>query len=213
MRAVFNRLHRFDRNIRQEGGFCGDMAGVDEVGIGPLAGPVVAAAVIFIRKFDAPGLNDSKKVPSKIREKLFWQIAKHSIVGLGVVSELEIDSINIYQAGRLAMRRALLSLSRTPDYILVDGKARIDIPLPQKTIIEGDAKSACIAAASIIAKVYRDAWMTHLDSIYPGYQFKKHKGYSTPLHLEIIRSKGPSVVHRKSFAPVREALEKMPVLA
>ncbi len=213
MQATLQRLLDFDREIHRPADELGLMAGVDEVGRGPLAGPVVAAAVIFRHDFDAQGLNDSKKVPPKIREKLFWEISKHSILGLGVVSELEIDAINIYQASRLAMRRAILSLPRTPDFILIDGNARIDIPLPQKTVVGGDAKSACIAAASIIAKVYRDAWMTYLDSLYPDYEFKQHKGYPTPFHLEIIRTKGPSAVHRKSFAPVREALEKISVPA
>lgn len=209
MKTSLNRLLAFDRRTRQDYGIQGVLAGVDEAGRGPLAGPVVAAAVIFIRKPAAPELDDSKQLSSKTREKLFPEICKHSLIGLGMASEAEIDAINIYQASRLAMKRALLSLTRTPDFVLIDGNAKLDIPLPQKTVIEGDAKSACIAAASIIAKVYRDRWMTYLDSLYPNYGFKTHKGYPTPAHLQIIIEKGPTPVHRKSFEPVRVSLGKV----
>lgn len=206
--CVLTRLLDFDRDIRASLGETRFLAGVDEVGRGPLAGPVVAAAVLFFGETNFRGLNDSKKVSPSLREKLFWEIAKHSLVGVGVVSEGEIDAINIYQASRLAMKRAVLSLTRTPDLLLIDGNARLDLPLPQKTVIKGDAKSACIAAASIIAKVYRDAWMQHLDEIYPAYAFKDHKGYATPVHLEKILSLGPSPVHRKTFSPIRQFYEK-----
>lgn len=186
------------------------MAGVDEVGRGPLAGPVVAAAVLFFREINLPGLNDSKKVAPVLREKLFWEISKQGLIGIGVVSETEIDEINIYQASRLAMKRAVLSITRTPDLLLIDGNARIDLPLPQKTVIKGDTKSASIAAASIVAKVYRDAWMNYLDELYPAYAFKDHKGYATPVHLEKIQGAGPCPVHRKSFSPIRQFYEKAP---
>ena len=181
---------------------------MDEAGRGPLAGPVVAAAIIWIRRPDIPELNDSKQLSPKAREKMFPEICKHSLVGLGVANEAEIDGINIYQASRLAMKRALLSLTRTPDFVLIDGKARLDIPLLQKTVIAGDAQSACIAAASVIAKVYRDHWMAYLDSLYPEYDFKTHKGYGTPAHLQTLAQRGPSPVHRKTFAPIRTFLEK-----
>ncbi len=209
MAAVLHRLLTFDREAHRQNRVCGLMAGVDEVGRGPLAGPVVAAAVIFIRKFSTPGLNDSKQVSPKTRQRLFWEILKHSLIGIGAASEEEIDTINIYQASRLAMKRAILSLTRTPDFVLVDGKMKLDVPLPQKAVIGGDAKSASIAAASIIAKVYRDHWMEHLDSLYPEYFFKAHKGYGTPRHLEQLHKIGPSPVHRKTFEPVRTLLEKV----
>lgn len=209
MATSLSRLWAFDRRIRRDQGIEGVVAGVDEAGCAPLAGPVVAAAVILIRRPNAPALNDSKKISADVREQLFPEICKHSLIGVGVATEAEIDEINIYYARRLAMKRALLSLTRTPDYVFVDGNMRLDIPIPHKTIIAGDAKSACIAAASIIAKVYRDHWMTHLDTLYPDYNFKRHKGYPTPAHLQVITEKGPCAVHRKSFAPVRISLEKI----
>jgi ribonuclease HII len=184
------------------------MAGVDEAGRGPLAGPVVAAAVIFYKKVALPGLNDSKQVPVEDREILFKKITEHTLFGIGVADVEEIDRINIFQASRLAMKRAVLSLPRTPELILIDGNAKIDWPLRQQTIIDGDAKSACIAAASILAKVYRDALMRHWDSIYPGYDFKQHKGYSTPQHLKNLRTLGPCSLHRKSFFPVHALFEE-----
>lgn len=179
------------------------IAGVDEVGRGPLAGPVVAAAVILYRPGNFKGLNDSKQVEPELRETLFFEILRCSVFGLGVVDEATIDKINIYQASRLAMKRAVLSLPCTPDLLLIDGKARLDLPLEQKTLIGGDAKSASIAAASIVAKVYRDRWMHYLHDLYPDYDFKSHKGYATPVHLERIRAAGPSPVHRMSFSPFR----------
>lgn len=182
------------------------MAGVDEAGRGPLAGPVVAAAVILIRKGPLTYLDDSKKVPPKRREFLFREIAKCALVGMGVVGEKEIDLLNILQATRLAMKKAVLALTRTPDHLLIDGPIQLDLPLPQKGIPQGDQKSAAIAAASIMAKVYRDAWMCHLDRLYPRYHFRQHKGYPTPGHLTTLRRFGASPVHRASFAPVEALL-------
>lgn len=199
--AVFPRLLEFDLTFKPHSHTW--LAGVDEVGRGPLAGPVVAAAVILKGSGDLTGLNDSKKVSLENRERLFREIIKHSLVGLGIVDEPTIDLINIYQASRLAMKRAVLDLTFTPDLLLLDGNARIDLPLPQKTIIKGDSKSASIAAASIVAKVYRDHWMLHLDTLYPGYQFKDHKGYGTPSHLKCIKELGPCAIHRKTFAPIK----------
>ncbi len=203
---VLNRLLRFDTRIKQQ--FQGCLAGVDEVGRGPLAGPVVAAAVILFRKSSFKGLNDSKQVLPERRELLFWEIAQNALVGLGVVDEQTIDEINIYHASLLAMKRAVLALTRTPDLLLVDGKAKVSLPIMQQTVIGGDGKSASIAAASIIAKVYRDAWMKHLDQLYPDYNFKSHKGYATPEHIKRIRQIGPSPVHRKSFYPVQTFFEE-----
>lgn len=204
---IFTRLCRFDR--REKETLPGLIGGVDEAGCAPLAGPVVAAAVILLRHEPLDGINDSKQVAAAKREKLFYQIAQNALVGIGVASEAEIDELNIYHANCLAMRRAVLSLTRTPDLLLVDGNRKINLPVPQKRIIGGDAKSACIAAASIMAKVYRDSWMRHLDTLYPGYNFSKHKGYGTREHLQNLKVLGPCQIHRKSFAPVRLAAAGM----
>ncbi len=200
--ASSERLFAFDHEERPSAQ--GLMAGIDEAGRGPLAGPVVASAVLFFRKpFPLlSGLNDSKKVAPKRREILFGEIFRHALVGIGVVEESEIDRINIFQATRAAMKKAVLALPRTPDLLLIDGKIHLDLPIAQKSIVRGDEKSASIAAASIVAKVYRDAWMQRLDTLYPVYGFKRHKGYGTEFHLQKIREIGPSPVHRKSFSPV-----------
>ncbi len=197
-------LLAFDEKAK--GGHVKWIAGIDEAGRGPLAGPVVAAAVILFRRSSLNGLNDSKKVAPFRRLQLYQEIIRHSIVGLGIAGEREIDALNIYQASRLAMKRAVHALARTPDLLLIDGNLKLDVPLSQKPVIGGDRLSASIAAASILAKVYRDAWMTDLDRFYPEYGFKFHKGYPTPDHLKRLKEAGPSAVHRKSFAPVREAL-------
>jgi len=202
--TTLDRLLAFDENISRE--FCGFIAGVDEAGRGPLAGPVVAAAVILVRKKELSGLNDSKKVIPKTRERLFREIARQAVVGVGVVDEKQIDALNIYQATRLAMKRAVLALNRTPDLLLIDGNMKLDLPLAQRAIVKGDQKSASIAAASIIAKVFRDAWMRHLDELYPQYGFKDHKGYPTPVHLACLEREGPSPVHRQSFSPVANCI-------
>jgi len=183
--------------------FTGALAGIDEAGRGPLAGPVVAAAVIFRRRVPLSGLNDSKKVSPTLREVLFKQILSHSLVGISAVSEQVIDRVNILQATRLAMREAVLALPKTPLLLLIDGKIRLDLPLPQVSIVRGDSQSAAIAAASIVAKVWRDHRMRAFDSIYPGYGFALHKGYPTPEHLKVLQSRGATVIHRKSFSPVR----------
>lgn len=203
---VLSRLLDFD--LKLVGRSCAWAAGVDEAGRGPLAGPVTAAAVILKRPEFLTGLNDSKKIPPKTREKFFFQIIRYNLVGIGSADEDEIDAINIYQASRLAMKRAVLALTRTPDLILIDGKARLDLPLPQKTVVKGDAQSAAIAAASIVAKVYRDFWMLDLHERYPVYEFNKHKGYGTALHLAKLKECGPSRIHRRTFAPVRSVLHE-----
>lgn len=193
-------LFRFDQRFKKLSE--GPVAGIDEAGRGPLAGPVVAAAVILRLPISLPGLNDSKKVSEKTRETLFRKILAGACVGIGRVSEEIIDKINIYQATRLAMRQAVLALPKTPGYLLIDGKISLDLPLPQEGIVRGDGQSAAIAAASIVAKVHRDHWMRRLDRLYPGYQFSRHKGYPTSRHLELLKRRGPSPVHRKSFSPV-----------
>lgn len=205
-RDRFQKLFAFDHDHKGSDLNC--VAGVDEAGRGPLAGPVVAAAVIFRRKdVVLKGLNDSKQVPAKERERLFLEIARVSITGIGVASHQEIDQLNIFQATRLAMKRALLGLTRTPDFVLVDGPIKLDVPVHQKAVIGGDSQSAVIAAASIVAKVYRDGLMYKFDKEYPGYFFAKHKGYATKKHLESLSQLGPCAIHRRNFSPVKQVNE------
>ena len=187
------------------------IAGIDEVGRGPLAGPVVSACVVVDKRFlkdidNLKGLNDSKKTSLKNREQIFSNIKDNAIsVGIGVCGSKIIDKINILQASLLSSQKAVLSLSQEPDIILVDGKFKIpNISIKQETIIKGDAKIAIIALASIIAKVYRDKLMIELDKKYPGYDFAKHKGYGTSYHRKKIEELGPSKIHRYSFAPMRD---------
>jgi ribonuclease HII len=189
------------------------IAGVDEAGIGPLAGPVVAAAVILPPGYKLKGLNDSKKIlDARIREELAERIKSESVSWSAGKAEVEeIDHLNIYQAGLLAMRRAVKGLKMQPDYLLVDARKIPDISCPQKGIIRGDSLSASIAAASIIAKTTRDHCLTELDRLYPGYGLASHKGYPTPEHLAALGSKGPLPIHRKSFSPVRNCLGINPI--
>jgi ribonuclease HII len=183
------------------------VAGIDEAGRGPLAGPVVAAAVILPAGLLIKGVNDSKKLSPDTRERLFDAIMSQALsVGIGMGSAELIDRINILQATRHAMREAVSQLAPQPDYILIDGISTIDSPIPQKTIKKGDSLSLSIAAASIIAKVTRDRLMRELDKIHPGYGFSGHKGYGSVLHLEAIRRLGPSPVHRLTFGGVKEHL-------
>ncbi len=196
-------LRAFDR--KETEGLKGWMAGVDEAGRGPLAGPVVAAAAIVLHPESLLGVNDSKKLSASRREKLYNVIARSCLVGIGVVDEKQIDEINIYEATRLAMKKAVLNLPHTPALVLIDGNMRLDLPLEQKSVIQGDQKSISISAASIVAKVFRDHWMRKLHELYPAYAFADHKGYGTAAHLKALCEAGPSPVHRRSFAPVREA--------
>ena len=201
---LLEKLRAFDRQETPANGG-GWLAGVDEAGRGPLAGPVVAAAVILVRPETLAGINDSKKLSAERREELYVRIARSSIVGIGFADEKQIDEINIYEATRLAMKKAVLNLSHTPASLLIDGPIRLDLELEQKGVIHGDGKSASIAAASIVAKVFRDHWMRKLHELYPAYGFFNHKGYGTAEHMQALKEKGPSPVHRRSFAPVREA--------
>jgi ribonuclease HII len=189
------------------------VAGVDEAGMAPLAGPVVAAAVILPLNYKLAGLDDSKKILNECkRNDLAAQIKQNAVCwSVGRAEVEEIDSINIYHSGLLAMRRAVENLRIQPEFILVDARTIPHCVCPQKGIIHGDALSASIAAASVIAKTTRDAHMIDLDRIYAGYGFASHKGYPTPEHLRVLREKGPVPIHRKSFAPVREALGLDPV--
>jgi ribonuclease HII len=181
------------------------IAGIDEAGRGPLAGPVVAAAVILPEGLHLAGVDDSKKLSPDTRERLFEQIMAQAVsVGVGQAGPEVIDRINILQATRQAMREAVLQLSPAPDYLLIDGISTIDLAIPQKTVKKGDSLSLSIAAASIIAKVTRDRLMCELDLRHPGYGFSAHKGYGCASHQEAIRQLGPSVVHRLTFGGVRE---------
>lgn len=180
------------------------IAGVDEVGRGPLAGPVVAAAVILAPDFFDIRINDSKKLTEKRRNELFSLIEEHAIsIGIGVVNEKVIDEINIYEATKIAMKEAINNLSITPEHILIDAM-KLDIEIPSTSIIKGDAKSESIAAASIIAKVTRDRMMYELDKIHPEYDFKNNKGYGTKKHINAINNYGIIDEHRKTFSPVSE---------
>jgi ribonuclease HII len=181
------------------------IAGVDEVGRGPLAGPVVAAAVIFDTRRVPKGIDDSKALTPEQRTELFDKILDCAEVGIAAVSSAEIDRINIRQAGLLAMRRAVSALPRRPCVALIDGDDPPALSCATHAIIGGDARSLSIAAASIVAKVFRDGLMRRLEASLPGYGFAAHKGYSTKTHLEALARLGPSPVHRMSFAPVRLA--------
>lgn len=182
------------------------VAGIDEAGRGPLAGPVSAAAVVLPEGLEVEKLNDSKKLTEAVREVIFTQITESEEVAWGhsFVDAEEIDQINILQATHLAMARAVAQLPKC-DYALIDGRPVKDFPLPSEGIVKGDGKSLSIAAASVIAKVMRDRLMVERDAKYPQYGFAKHKGYGTKVHLEALRAHGPCPLHRRSFAPVAEA--------
>lgn len=183
------------------------VAGVDEVGRGPLAGPVVTAAVILDPRNPIPGLADSKKLTEKRREFLVPLIQKHALAwAMGRAEPEEIDELNILQASLLAMKRAVEALSISPEHVLVDGIHAPKLSCPVTTIIKGDQSEPAIAAASILAKVARDQEMVALDNVYPGYGFAKHKGYPTKQHQQALLSLGVTDIHRRSFGPVRAAL-------
>jgi len=191
-------LYQYDKQMIA-GGYPA-LCGVDEAGRGPLAGPVFAAAVILPGKYEIPGIDDSKKLTEKKREKLYDEILKHVVAcHIAMADEGEIDRLNILQASLLAMRRAVRGLPASPDLLLVDGNQDPRAGLPTRTVVKGDATSACIAAASILAKVARDRYMAELDRKYPQYRFAAHKGYPTKLHYEMLDAYGPSPVHRMSF--------------
>ena len=175
------------------------VGGIDEAGRGPLAGPVVAACVILPAGCHLPRLNDSKKLTAEQREVLEQQIKKEAVAwSVGLVNHKEIDRLNIYQATRLAMLKAVRALTFKPDYLLLDAM-NIETSIPQQSIIHGDSQCASIAAASIIAKTYRDRIMEIMDTFYPVYGFKENKGYGTARHVEVLKLQGPSRVHRRSF--------------
>ena len=184
------------------------VAGVDEVGRGPLCGPVVTAAVILDPAAPIAGLNDSKKLTEARREALFDEICEKSLAWCIARAEVaEIDQLNILQATMLAMQRAVAGLSVTPRLALIDGNRCPQLQVPSAAVVKGDSKVPAIAAASILAKVSRDREMRELDLLYPGYGIAGHTGYPTPEHLEALQRLGPVAIHRRSFAPVRRLLE------
>ena len=193
-----NDLWLIERELSDEG--FKTICGVDEAGRGPLAGPVFAAAVILPYEIKIEGLNDSKKISEKKREKLFDEIREKAIAfGIASSDEKEIDDINILNAAMLAMKRAVSGLKVSPDMILVDGNKVFETDIAIKSVVKGDSLSANIAAASILAKVSRDRFMLEMAEKYPEYQFEKHKGYPTKLHYEMVEAHGLSEIHRKSF--------------
>ncbi|SMS14242.1 ribonuclease HII [Levilactobacillus zymae] len=200
--AFQHRLH-YERQFWQAGQL---VAGIDEVGRGPLAGPVITSAVILPPDFDVPLVNDSKQLTAKERERLYPIILDRAqAVSIGVASRELIDQLNIYQATRVAMQRAVLGLGVAPDHLIVDAM-QIPVALPQTRLIKGDAKSASVAASSIVAKVYRDHLMISYDQLYPGYGFAQNAGYGTAEHLAGLRKLGVTPIHRRSFAPVRKIM-------
>ncbi len=182
------------------------IAGIDEAGRGPLAGPVTAAAVILPHGFSCPGLDDSKKITARNRELLYYQLTTNPAVlwSVATADREEIDRLNILRATHLAMRRAAEALSPAPDYCLIDGLPVKDFPLPYQAIVKGDGLSLSIAAASIIAKVSRDRIMAEIDREFPQFGFARHQGYGTKVHLEALRNHGPCRHHRRSFQPVAQ---------
>lgn len=195
----------YEKKLRQQGVTL--VAGIDEAGRGPLAGPVVAAAVILPESFDLPGLTDSKKLSARKREQLFQPIRQQALaVGVGFVHAAEIDEINILQGTLKAMCQAVARLKVAPQHLLIDGITPLGLPLPQQTIKKGDSRSLSIAAASVIAKVVRDRMMVVYDRRYPQYGFAAHKGYGSARHRQLIAEHGPCPLHRRSFGGVKEHL-------
>jgi ribonuclease HII len=188
------------------------IAGVDEVGRGPLFGPVVAAAVILTRGCQLEGLTDSKKLSEKKRNDLVPEIRSNAVAwAIASVDAETIDRINIRQASLLAMRRAVEQLALSPDFLLIDGRDTIDWDGPQQAVIHGDALSLSIAAASVLAKVHRDRLLVELDREFPGYGLAQHKGYGCPAHLKALERLGPTPLHRKSYHPVAQSVLGFPL--
>jgi len=175
------------------------IAGIDEAGRGPLAGPVIAAAVVLKRHDFSVRIDDSKKLTPFARRSAYREIFDRAIIGIGIVSEAVVDDINIYQATMLAMEISVLELCSQPDLLLVDGNMQLRLNVKQSTIVNGDQKSLSIACASIVAKITRDRLLQFYDSIFPGYGFYRHKGYATKAHISAITEKGFSPIHRRSF--------------
>lgn len=196
----------YENNLYNEGVTL--IAGVDEVGRGPLIGPVVACACILPVNFYHKDIKDSKKLSEKKREEMYKIIKENAIsIGLGIVSEKIIDEVNIYEATKIAMKEAIKNLNITPEHVLIDAM-KLELNISSTSIIKGDAKSESIAAASIIAKVTRDHMLDEMDKEYPMYDLKNNKGYGTKKHLEALQTYGPCKYHRVSYSPVRNALNE-----
>ena len=192
--------YRYERKLKKQG--INLIAGVDEVGRGPLVGPVIAACVILPEEFELDGLTDSKKLSEKKREEFYIKIKEQALgIGVGIVDEKRIDELNIYEATKVAMKEAIVNCNIKPEHILIDAMP-LECGIPTTSIIKGDLKSITISAASVIAKVTRDHMLYDLDKKYPMYDFKKNKGYPTKEHLEAIEKYGIINEHRKSYAPV-----------
>ncbi|MEH6940472.1 ribonuclease HII [Bacillus sp. JJ722] len=205
LKSKWQVMTEFERDVWEQG--YQYIAGVDEVGRGPLAGPVVAAAVILPREFQLLGLDDSKKINESKRNQFYDQIKQDAVaVGIGVMDHDVIDEINIYEATKRAMQEAINNLMIQPNYLLIDAM-KLPVSLPQESIVKGDARSVSISAASIIAKVTRDQLMNEYDLLYPEFGFKNNMGYGTKEHLEALIQCGPTPWHRKSFAPVKEVIQ------
>lgn len=196
----------YENNLYKEGVTL--IAGVDEVGRGPLIGPVVACACILPVNFYHKDIKDSKKLSEKKREEMYKIIKENAIsIGLGIVSEKVIDEVNIYEATKIAMKEAIKNLNITPEHVLIDAM-KLELNIPSTSIIKGDAKSESIAAASIIAKVTRDHMLDEMDKEYPMYDLKNNKGYGTKKHLDALQTYGPCKYHRVTYSPVRNALNE-----
>ncbi|MGT2846361.1 ribonuclease HII [Streptococcus massiliensis] len=205
--ARLETMLRYEKDLYAQGYEL--IAGIDEVGRGPLAGPVVAAAVILPRNCKIKGLNDSKKIPKKKHEEIYRAVQEAALaIGVGVIGNQIIDQVNIYQATKLAMQEALVQLKPQPDYLLIDAM-ELEIALPQQSIIKGDANSLSIAAASIVAKVTRDKMMTDFDGVYPGYDFAQNAGYGTQAHLAGLEKYGITPIHRTTFEPVKSMIKQV----
>lgn len=199
------RMVRYERHAYQQGATA--VAGLDEAGRGCLAGPVVAAAVVLPRDWRHAEINDSKQLTAHQRDRLFAVIHEHALsIGVGIASVEVVDRLNILQATHVAMKEAVSNLSISPDFLLLDAVQLSNMPMPQHSIIKGDALSLSIAAASIIAKVTRDRMMVEYDRQYPAYGFAVHKGYGTQQHRSAIKQYGPCPIHRRTFRGVKEYL-------
>ncbi|MGE5544419.1 MAG: ribonuclease HII [Bacillota bacterium] len=199
------RLHemmRYERELYEQG--VKYIAGVDEAGRGPIAGPVVAAAVILPQDFFLPGVDDSKRLRPSLREELSIEIKRHALAwAMGIISVHCLDEINVYQATKLAMITAISNLSKKAEHLIIDAVKLDELSIPQTPLVKGDSLSISVACASILAKVERDAIMEGYDELFPGYGFTKHKGYATREHVERLFRLGPCPVHRNSFEPVK----------
>lgn len=201
---------KLEKDLKKK--YRGLVAGIDEAGRGPWAGPVVAACVILPEKFRLPGLNDSKKLTHTEREVLYTKIHRIAEVGVAFSHSETIDKIGIKRANFLAMQAAIAQLPLQPKFLLIDGNDNFPFTIKSQFIIKGDTKIACIAAASIVAKVERDRWMQTMSEQYPRYEFHTHKGYGTERHAQLLREHGPCVLHRKSYKPIAEIINQQLIL-